>query len=520
MRLTLAGQLTAADAGRRTITGRVVTFGEVGRTSAGRAVFEPGSISFGDLENVRLVLEHDTERPLGRAVELTEHADGIDGSFRIAASRAGDDALVEAAERLRDGLSVGVDVVDYTTDPDGTIRVTLADLDHVGLVTRPAINSARVDRVAASQSATAATEGKTMDLDNIAGAIADDSIPAAAFVAADQLDQLEQRGPVTVTASATATRPRVAPFRDAADYVMTAALAGSGDHDARMRIAAAAGDVVVGDVPGIVPVPITGDVISTINDERPVIESSRKLPMPKVGKTFERPFITTHSSVAAQSTELTALSATTMVIDPITVTKATYGGQLNISFQNRDWTDPAILNIAIEDLGLVYARQTENAVADALLAASTGEQALAANAAVDVFLAALYSAAGTVKAGCGKLPDTLYASVDQWVRMGSFTDTTKRPYFPSLSPSNAAGTMAGAGSFEGNPLGLKLVVSGDFAAGTLIMGRSSFLETYEDGPVGLSVVNPSTLGFVVARYGYLAHKVTVGDAFVVLAPAP
>ena len=57
------------------------------------------------------------------------------------------------------------------------------------------------------------------------------------------------------------------------------------------------------------------------------------------------------------------------------------------------------------------------------------------------------------------------------------------------------------------------------ADGTLIMGRSSFLETYEDGPVRLSVVNPSTLGFVVARYGYLAHKVTVGDAFVVLAPA-
>lgn len=518
MRLTLAGQLTAADAGRRTITGRIVTFGEVGRTSAGRAVFEPGSISFGPVASVRLVLEHDTERPLGRAVELTEHADGIDGTFRIVASRAGDDALVEAAERLRDGLSVGVDVVDYTTDPDGTIRVALSDLDHVGLVTRPAISSARVDRVAASQSAPAATEGDTtMDLDNIAGALADDSIPAAAFVAADQL---EQRGPVTVTASATSTRPRYKPFETAADYVLCAAQAGAGDHDARMRLQAAAGDVVVGDVPGIVPVPITGDVISTINDERPVIESSRKLPMPKVGKTFERPFITTHSSVAAQSTELTALSATTMQIDPITVTKATYGGQLNISFQNRDWTDPAILNIAIEDLGMVYARQTENAVADALLAASTGEQALAANAAVDVFLAALYSAAGTVKAGCGKLPDTLYASVDQWVRMGSFTDTTKRPYFPSLSPSNAAGTMAGAGSFEGNPLGLKLVVSGDFADGTLIMGRSSFLETYEDGPVGLSVVNPSTLGFVVARYGYLAHKVTVGDAFVVLAPSP
>lgn len=499
MRLELHATLTAADASRRIIAGRIVTFGEVGRTSQGRAKFAPGSIRFGD--DVVLVREHDTTGPLGRSVELSETPDGIDAVFRIVATRSGDDALVEAAERFRDGLSVGVDVVDYTTEDDGTLLVTLADLDHVGLVTRPAIDSARVTRVAAAETP---TEG-------------DSIMPDLDAVAAPEESTVTVEASHTPTPVAT-TRPRVAPFRDAADYILTVVAAERGDTDARIRLTAAAGDVVVADVPGIVPVPVVGGIIDTMTADRPVIESARKLPMPKSGKTFERPFITTHSSVAVQSTELTALSATTMEIDPITITKGTYGGQLNISFQNRDWTDPAILNIAVADLGKVYARQTENVVADALLAASTGEQALAANAAADVFLAALYGAAGTVKTGCGSLPDTLYASVDQWVRIGSFVDTTKRPLFPALAPSNAAGTMD-ATSFASNPLGLKLVVSSDFADGTLIMGRSEYLEVYEDGPVGLSVVNPSTLGFIVARYGYLAHKVTVGDAFVVLAPA-
>lgn len=499
MRLELHATLTAADAGRRIIAGRIVTFGEVGRTSQGRAKFAPGSIRFGD--DVVLVREHDTTGPLGRSVELSETPDGIDAVFRIVATRSGDDALVEAAERFRDGLSVGVDVVDYTTEDDGTLLVTLADLDHVGLVTRPAIDSARVTRVAASETPTEG-ESPMSDLDAVAA---------------------PEESTVTVEASHTptpvaTTRPRVAPFRDAADYILTIVAAERGDTDARMRVQAAAGDVLVADVPGIVPTPVVGGIIDTMNADRPVIESARKLPMPKTGKTFERPFITTHSSVAVQSTELSALSATTMEIDPITITKGTYGGQLNISFQNRDWTDPAILNIAVADLGKVYARQTENVVADALLAASTGEQIVAANAASDVFLAALYSAAATVKSGCGSLPDTLYASVDQWVRIGSFVDTTKRPIFPALAPSNAAGTMD-ATSFAANPLGLKLVVSSDFADATLIMGRSEFLEVYEDGPVGLSVVNPSTLGFTVARYGYLAHKVTVGAAFTVLAPS-
>lgn len=499
MRIELHAALTAADPGRRIIAGRIVTFGEVGRTSQGRAKFAPGSIRFGD--DVVLVREHDTTGPLGRSVELSETPEGIDAVFRIVATRSGDDALVEAAERFRDGLSVGVDVIDYTTEDDGTLLVTLADLDHVGLVTRPAIDSARVSRVAASETPTEG-ESPMFDLD---------------AVAAPEESTIVVEASHTPTPVAT-TRPRIAPFRDAADYILTVVAAEQGDTDARMRIQAAAGDVVVADVPGIIPVPVVGGIIDTMTADRPVIESARKLPMPKSGKTFERPFITTHSSVAVQSTELSALSATTMEIDPITITKGTYGGQLNISFQNRDWTDPAILNIAVADLGKVYARQTENVVADALLAASTGEQVVAANAAADVFLAALYTAAGTVKSGCGSLPDTLYASVDQWVRIGSFVDTTKRPIFPSLAPSNAAGTMD-ATSFASNPLGLKLVVSSDFADGTLIMGRSEFLEVYEDGPVGLSVVNPSTLGFVVARYGYLAHKVTVGAAFTVLAPS-
>jgi hypothetical protein len=84
MKIEFSSPITAADSGRRIIAGRIVTFGEVGHTSAGPTVFEPGSITFG--EDVHLMFEHDTTRPIGRSAQLTETPEGIDGVFRIAAT--------------------------------------------------------------------------------------------------------------------------------------------------------------------------------------------------------------------------------------------------------------------------------------------------------------------------------------------------------------------------------------------------------------------------------------------------
>ena len=146
MKLSIPIQLTAADSERRLISGRIVTWNEEGTTSAGRTMFQAGSIA---PRNVKLLLEHDRTRPIGRVVEMTETPQGIDATFKIANTTAGSDALEEAQTQLRDGFSVGISV-DAWDSKNGVLVVSAGKLDEVSLVAEPAIDSARVSDVAAS----------------------------------------------------------------------------------------------------------------------------------------------------------------------------------------------------------------------------------------------------------------------------------------------------------------------------------------------------------------------------------
>ncbi len=74
--------------------------------------------------------------------EYNETETGIDAVFKIGKTSAGSDALVEAAEGLRDGFSVGIDV-DKWSAKDGVMVITASTLVEVSLVESPAIDSAR-----------------------------------------------------------------------------------------------------------------------------------------------------------------------------------------------------------------------------------------------------------------------------------------------------------------------------------------------------------------------------------------
>jgi hypothetical protein len=91
---------------------------------------------------------------------------------------------------------------------------------------------------------------------------------------------------------------------------------------------AAAGDIATTDTPGLLPVPVLGPVFQDLNFIRPVVNAvgARAMPNNGASKTFVRPTITTHTSVAAQAAEFDAASATTMVIASNTVSKTTLSG--------------------------------------------------------------------------------------------------------------------------------------------------------------------------------------------------
>lgn len=147
----------SADLEKRTISGILVPFGELGFGSWGPTVFDSGSVSIGD--NVVMLMDHDVTRPVGRLVEATTTDAGIHGTFKIASTPAGDTVLLEASEGLRTGLSVGVQVEKYLIDENSdAIHIVDSTLRETSSVVFPAFDSARVDKVAASEPITPASD--------------------------------------------------------------------------------------------------------------------------------------------------------------------------------------------------------------------------------------------------------------------------------------------------------------------------------------------------------------------------
>lgn len=129
-----------ANRDERTISGLVIPYGEVGYTNVGAIKASKGVLTIPeDVSTVHLNLEHSDTRPVGKAVRLEETDAGIEGTFRIANTTAGNDLLAEVEEGLRTGFSV--EFHDHVIRAGEVLKGMLSG---VAAVVNPAFNSARV----------------------------------------------------------------------------------------------------------------------------------------------------------------------------------------------------------------------------------------------------------------------------------------------------------------------------------------------------------------------------------------
>jgi hypothetical protein len=270
--------------------------------------------------------------------------------------------------------------------------------------------------------------------------------------------------------------------------------------------------------PGLLPVPILGPVFTQQAQRRPAIEATTRRPLPGPGKTFQRPKISQYTTAGPQSAEKAELPSRNMLIDPITVTKQTFGGTVNLSWQDRDWTDPAIMDLLVSDLAASYFNVTDAAFCTYFSGGVTQTQALATPDGKGV-LEAIYAATGDIYGLTNTMPDTLWAAPNVWGALGSLTDTTGRQLFPTVGPSNAMGNIQPT-SLSGSVAGIRLVVDKNLPAGTAILGDSTYIETYESIGGQVSVIEPTVLGTAIAFYGYIAWLLLEANAFVKLTGVP
>ncbi|MEU4391639.1 hypothetical protein [Kribbella sp. NPDC023855] len=267
---------------------------------------------------------------------------------------------------------------------------------------------------------------------------------------------------------------------------------------------------VSGDTPGIIPVPIIGEVMNDVDNARPFISSIGAKPLDFAGETFKRPVVTQHVAMGKQTTQATStgLGSQKMTIGSVTFTKETWGGWLDVSRQEIDWTSPAAWDAILNDLTDQYGLVTENAAGDAFAAAVTATVEVAGTGAASTlkdWITAIYAGAALAYAGAGRLPDTIWMSLDMWGTLGPLIESQV------AMQKNVGDTEAG--SFDGNLLRLPRYVVPSFPSGTVIIGAKRWTEVYEERIGLLQAVLPSVLGVQIAYGGYVAFNTLKAAAF-------
>jgi hypothetical protein len=297
------------------------------------------------------------------------------------------------------------------------------------------------------------------------------------------------------------------------DYLRAAGIMNRGQPDpeamARVHQMRVVADQKTTDTAGILPTPIIGPVVNLIDANRPLISSlgGAKAMAGIPGTTFSRPKITQHVTVGLQTAgagEKTQLPSQKMAITPVNFAKATYGGTVDISRQDIDWTSPGAWDILIQDLANVYSVQTETAVAAGFKAASTATPVVVATNDLKGWVLALYTAAMHSYQASFMMPNRIWCSLDVWAALGSLVDVAR-----VVLPQNTTNEMGAPGtselmSFMGDLLGVPRIVVPTFVAGTCFVGNNSLFEVYEEVIGLLSVIEPSILGVQVAYGGYVA----------------
>jgi hypothetical protein len=164
----------------------------------------------------------------------------------------------------------------------------------------------------------------------------------------------------------------------------------------------------------------------------------------------------------------------------------------------------------------IYANQTDDVAADALVAGATDTNNFTSANVTDpaYWVEWIYAAASDILSNSnGNLPTHIFMAPNRWASLGQLSDTADRPLFPQVGPMNAFGSMA-PGSATGNAFGLIPVVDRNFASGTLIVGHPDGFECWEQQKGVVSIENPSLLARTIAFRGYFSASMIDATKFI------
>jgi HK97 family phage prohead protease len=512
MEINFSSNVFAADAGKREISGRIVAWGEKGYTSAGETIFAPNSLTFN--KKTKLLLEHDRTRPIGflKSHEIT--ATDVQAVFGLAKTFSADDAIEEASTGLRDGFSVGVKVNAWDNQ-DGVMVITSATVHEVSLVTDPAIESARVERVAASENATPEVSVPEAQDETKNQPEGEDLVSETISEATTEVvEAAKSETTVTANAPVAYTSPRVDLNVSAGQYAKAQILAARGDSDARDLVAALA-VATVAENTGMVPPVYLRDIIGVIDASRPFIDSIERAALPSFGMKVFTPKLGAQAIVGltAEGAEY-ASQDTAVTFQEDNVVKFAGAGVLDEELVLR--SDPSFLDLYLRELAASYAQKTDAYALGLARDSAVGSSGSTINKAIADGISDSYEVMRSVPNRLLVAP-TGAGSISFADLLGG-EDDNKRPLFAAAAPQNAAGLIT-QGSTNGTVSGLSLVVDPNYTGDKFALVYPSMaMRFHESGTLqvrsnivanGQLEIGISGFVAVVNRYPSAFRKLTV-----------
>jgi HK97 family phage prohead protease len=531
MLLTFSGNIEAVDNGdRRTISGKIAPYGEVGNTSAGRVVFAENSITVPEPSKVKLLMQHDNSKPVGRMQSVTSNKTGLYASFKVSASTRGSDAILLAQEQLMDGLSVGVEVDDSRQEKD-YLLVTAATLKEVSLVESAAFPSAAVLKIAAQENAVdpnqpTETTGETVDkapeeMASEATFLPDGATVTLKSVSYEKDDSEGDTTPVEaarriIKPSALNSQRVRTPITSMGAYTEHKIKAALGSEESKLYVTAADDSWTTN--PAFNPTQYLSEFVTNTRFPRSAVDACSKGVLPPKGNTINVPALVDSNGglngVAPTVTveaEAGAVSATGMVTEYLTGTVNKYSGMNTLSVELLERTDnPQFFSELTNQLQIAYMNATDQAVITAINATGFTSTGVAATAAGLISYTAESTA--NVYKNSGYFAQNFVGSTGIYNLLLGAVDSTGRPIFNAYQPNaaalaNAAG-MVSNNSVRGNVLGLDLYVDRFMTAGVaddsaFILAPEAFT-VYESPQAYMSVNVVSNLQVQVAIYGFMA----------------
>ena len=503
MEINFSASNVTASADKRELSGRIVAWNEKGFTSAGETIFEPNSLTFN--KRVKLLLEHDRTRPIGflKSTNITDQ--DVQATFSVAKTFAADDAMEEAASGLRDGFSVGVKVNAWD-NKDGVMVISSATVHEISLVTDPAIDSARVERVAASDNTEISdTPEVTEENPTTEGEqVSDTTVPETPAVA-EAVEASKPEAIVTANAPVAYSAPRVDTNVTAGQFAKAQLAAMRGDADARDLVAALQ-VATVAENTGMVPPTYLRDVIGIIDSSRPFIDSIERAALPASGMKVFTPKLGTKATVAltAEGAEFSSTD-TSVTFQEDTVVKFAGAGKLDLELVDR--SDPSFLDLYIRELAASYAQKTDAYASTIAVDNSEVSESTTLYKAIAKGIADSYGVMRATPDNLLVAPSGGYDDIDFAGILGA-TDDNKRPLFAAAAPQNAGGLVT-QGSTNGTVAGLRLVVDPSYTGTTadstkiaLVYPRTA-MRFHESGTIQLRSNVVSNGQLEIGLYGYI-----------------